>query len=45
MQAVLETIRDMMNTTCVVPAWIHDIFLGYGDPSEAHYSKIPGQIK
>ena len=33
--------RDMMNTECVVPAWLHDIFLGYGDPGEAHYSKMP----
>ena len=38
-QAVLETIRDLMNTNCVVPEWLHDIILGYGDPGAAHYSK------
>lgn len=43
-QAVLETIRNLMNTDCVVPAWLHDIILGYGDPSSAHYSKMPNQI-
>lgn len=43
-KAVLETIRDLMNTDCVVPAWLHDIILGYGDPGAAHYSKMPNQI-
>ena len=28
-----------MNTECVVPDWIHDIFLGYGDPAAAHYTR------
>lgn len=38
-KAVLETIRTLMNTECVVPDWIHDIILGYGDPSAAHYTQ------
>ncbi|XP_075145338.1 RNA helicase aquarius [Haematobia irritans] len=42
-KAVLETIRHLMNTECVVPTWLHDILLGYGDPSAAHYSKMPNQ--
>ena len=29
-----------MNTDCVVPDWIHDIFLGYGDPAAAHYTRL-----
>ncbi|XP_005109242.1 RNA helicase aquarius [Aplysia californica] len=40
-KAVLETIRDLMNTECVVPDWLHDLILGYGDPDSAHYSKMP----
>ena len=40
MQAVLETIRDLMNTECVVPEWLHDVFLGYGDPAAAHYASL-----
>ncbi|XP_008195128.2 RNA helicase aquarius [Tribolium castaneum] len=40
-KAVLETIRELMNTECVVPDWLHDIILGYGDPSAAHYAKMP----
>ena len=27
-KAVLETIRELMNTTCVVPEFLHDIILG-----------------
>ena len=38
-QAVLETIRDLMNAECVVPDWLHDVFLGYGDPAAAHYAR------
>lgn len=33
-----------MNTECVVPEWIHDTFLGYGDPASAHYSRLSNQI-
>ncbi|XP_057315687.1 RNA helicase aquarius-like [Hydractinia symbiolongicarpus] len=43
-KAVLETIRDLMNTECLVPDWIHDIFLGYDDPAAAHYTKMDSQI-
>ena len=39
-KAVLETIRDLMNIRCVVPDWLHDVILGYGDPSAANYSKL-----
>lgn len=42
-KAVLETIRHLMNTECVVPNWLHDILLGYGDPSSAHYKNMPQQ--
>lgn len=44
-KAVLETIRHLMNTECVVPHWLHDILLGYGDPSSAHYRRMPAQEK
>uniref|UniRef100_A0A915IU13 Intron-binding protein aquarius n=1 Tax=Romanomermis culicivorax TaxID=13658 RepID=A0A915IU13_ROMCU len=43
-KAVLDTIRQLMNTECVVPDWLHDILLGYGDPAAAHYSKMPNAI-
>lgn len=43
-KAVLETIRELMNTECVVPDWLHDIILGYGDPGAAHYAKLDHPI-
>ncbi|XP_059617588.1 RNA helicase aquarius [Phlebotomus argentipes] len=44
-KAVLETIRHLMNTECVVPPWLHDILLGYGDPGAAHYSRMKNQAR
>ncbi|XP_055525614.1 RNA helicase aquarius [Wyeomyia smithii] len=44
-KAVLETIRHLMNTECVVPPWLHDILLGYGDPGAAHYSRMSEQAR
>lgn len=32
-----------MNSQCVVPEWLHDTFLGYGDPGAAHYSRLSTQ--
>ncbi|KAM0730024.1 RNA helicase aquarius [Formica fusca] len=43
-KAVLETIRELMNTECVVPDWLHDIILGYGDPGAACYSRMSDEI-
>ncbi|CAF0926502.1 unnamed protein product [Adineta ricciae] len=43
-KAVLETIRDLMNTNAVVPDWLQDLILGYGDPASAHYSNMKNKI-
>ncbi|KHJ76947.1 hypothetical protein OESDEN_23433 [Oesophagostomum dentatum] len=32
--------RQLLNTECVVPDWLTDIVLGYGEPDSAHYSKM-----
>lgn len=34
-----------MQSELVVPDWLQKVFLGYGDPSSAHYSKMPNQIR
>lgn len=31
----------MNNEDTVVPDWLHDLFLGYGDPGAAQYWKLP----
>lgn len=38
---MLESIRDLMNEDTVMPDWLHDIFLGYGDPAQAKYTHMP----
>ncbi|KAL6049950.1 Intron-binding protein aquarius [Balamuthia mandrillaris] len=42
-KAILQTIRDLMNSDCVVPAWLNDVFLGYGDPSSASPLALLGE--
>lgn len=37
---MLESIRDLMNEQTVLPDWLHDIFLGYGDPAAAQYTHM-----
>lgn len=44
-KAVLESIRDLMNEETVLPEWLHDIFLGYGDPAAAQYNKLPSTMR
>ncbi|RWS28225.1 intron-binding protein aquarius-like protein, partial [Leptotrombidium deliense] len=44
-KAVLESIRDLMNTDCVVPEWLHDVLLGYGDPAAAHYKNMENKLE
>ncbi|CAF1275357.1 unnamed protein product [Rotaria sordida] len=43
-KAVLQTIRDLMNTNAVVPDWLQDLILGYGDPASAHYTNMKNKI-
>ncbi|BBN15051.1 intron-binding protein aquarius [Marchantia polymorpha subsp. ruderalis] len=43
-KAILESIRDLMNEDCFVPEWLHDIFLGYGDPAAAQWHNMPQQL-
>jgi intron-binding protein aquarius len=45
-KAILECIRDMMQEDFnhTVPEWLHDMFLGYGDPAAAHHSSMADAI-
>lgn len=40
-KAILECIRDLMNENNIVPEWLREIFLGYGDPAAAQYQNLP----
>lgn len=37
---MLESIRDLMNEETIIPEWLTNIFLGYGDPAGAQYTSI-----
>ena len=42
-KAILETIRDLMNSSAVdrsMPPWLHDVFLGYGNPNSASFRLV-----
>lgn len=44
-KAILESIRDLMNEDYIVPGWLRDIILGYGDPGAAQWKNMPNQLK
>lgn len=46
-KAILQTIRQLMNDTenAVIPSWLHDLFLGYGDPKSAQYFNLPTELQ
>ncbi|XP_058096767.1 uncharacterized protein LOC131242257 [Magnolia sinica] len=44
-KAILESIRDLMNESCIVPDWLHNVFLGYGNPSAAQWTNMPDLLE
>ncbi|KAH7656226.1 CWF11 family protein [Dioscorea alata] len=44
-KAILESIRDLMNEAFTVPKWLHNILLGYGNPSAAQWTNMPDLLE
>lgn len=42
---ILESIRSLTLSDIPLASWLHEVFLGYGDPAGATYSHLPNQIK
>ncbi|MBE3042379.1 hypothetical protein IMZ48_07320, partial [Candidatus Bathyarchaeota archaeon] len=42
---VLESIRDLTLADVPLPSWLHEVFLGYGDPAAATYRQLPNRLK
>ncbi|KAM3563847.1 hypothetical protein ARSEF4850_002146 [Beauveria asiatica] len=42
---VLESIRNLVLSDAPLPSWLHEVFLGYGDPASASYKNLPNRIK
>ncbi|KAL8723726.1 MAG: hypothetical protein Q9225_000021 [Loekoesia sp. 1 TL-2023] len=41
---ILETIQSLALSDIPVPDWLQEVFLGYGDPTGATYTKLPNRI-
>lgn len=42
---MLETIRDLAASQMQLPAWLQDVYLGYGHPANASYPQIEERIE
>ncbi|KAK4068225.1 uncharacterized protein Triagg1_7468 [Trichoderma aggressivum f. europaeum] len=42
---VLDAIRTLVLSEMPLPTWLHEVFLGYGDPAGAHYKNLPNRLK
>jgi intron-binding protein aquarius len=41
---VLESIRSLTLSDVPIASWLHEVFLGYGDPAGATYTRLPNKI-
>ncbi|KAK0723045.1 P-loop containing nucleoside triphosphate hydrolase protein [Lasiosphaeria miniovina] len=42
---VLESIRDLALSDVPLASWLHEVFLGYGDPAGANYKQLSNRVK
>lgn len=42
---ILETMQKLIVSDMTLPPWLQDIFLGYGDPAGAQYSRLPNRLQ
>ncbi|KAK1750649.1 hypothetical protein QBC47DRAFT_393152 [Echria macrotheca] len=42
---VLESIKDLTLSDVPLASWLHEVFLGYGDPAGATYKQLPNRVK
>lgn len=42
---ILETIKNLALTDIPIPSWLEDVFLGFGDPAGATYSRLESRIR
>lgn len=42
---VLESIRDLTLSDVPLAPWLHEVFLGYGDPAGATYKQLPNRLR
>lgn len=42
---VLESIRNLVLSDAPLPTWLHEVFLGYGDPAGANHKNLSNKVK
>ncbi len=42
---ILETIQSLALSDVPIPAWLQEVYLGYGDPASATYARLSNQLK
>ncbi|KAF2843143.1 intron-binding protein aquarius [Patellaria atrata CBS 101060] len=42
---ILESMKRLTLSDVPAPAWLQEVFLGYGDPSSAMYKRLPNRLK
>ena len=42
---ILETIQSLALSDVPVPAWLQEVFLGYGDPASATYARLSNRLE
>ena len=42
---ILETIQQLAVSDMPLPSWLQEVFLGYGDPASATYSRLSNRLK
>lgn len=42
---ILETIQSLALADVPIPAWLQEVFLGYGDPTSATYTRLANRLK
>ena len=42
---ILNTIRSLIASDIAIPSWLQEVFLGYGDPAAANYTRLPNRIR
>lgn len=41
---ILETMQNLALSEVPLPAWLHEVFLGYGDPTGASYTQLESRL-
>ncbi|KAI9715179.1 MAG: hypothetical protein M1812_006158 [Candelaria pacifica] len=42
---VLESIQSLTLSDVPIPSWMREVFLGYGDPASANYTRLPNKLR